>query len=415
MWKNLFQEYFNDLRTQKLRSFLTMFSIMWGTLAVVLLLSFGEGLKDTMSAGFTNSFDKVLLIYGGTTSKEYEGLPKGRHIRLQMEDVNLLKSSISEIGIISPSFGKWGTTLKTKKDKRTTYMEGVTPGFETLRDMYPAKEGRFLNEYDEKYRRKVVFLGNEIANQLFGDSTAVGKKVKIDDIPFTVVGVMIPKLQTSMNNGPDKDRAIIPAATFKMIYGTRYLNHILIRPRSTAETSITKDEVIHLLANRYKFNPTDPNALGIWDTAEMAKQINMVLFGIEIFLGVIGSFTLFIAGVGVANIMYVVVKERTREIGIKLAVGARKIHIKAQFISEALFICLTGGVIGLLLSWGIVTLVRMVPTNTNGPGQFLANPQLSLPIALTCVAILVGIGLISGVFPARKAANMDPVESLRYE
>lgn len=415
MWKNLIQEYFNDLRTQKLRSFLTMFSIMWGTLAVVLLLSFGQGMKDTMSAGFTNAFNNVLMIYGGTTSKKFEGLPKGRQIRLQIEDIDLLKQSIPQIGIISPSFGKWGTTLKTDHDKRTTYMEGVAPGFQQLRDMYPAREGRFLNEYDEKYRRKVVFLGDEIAQQLFGDSTALGKEVKIDDIPFTVIGVMVPKIQTSMNNGPDKDRAIIPASTYKMIYGSRYLNHILVRPRSTAESAITKDAITHLLATRYKFDPTDSNAIGIWDTAETAKQINTVLFGIEIFLGVVGSFTLFIAGVGVANIMYVVVKERTREIGVKMAVGARKIHIMAQFISEALFICLIGGLFGLFFSWGIVKLVQMIPTDSNGPAQFLANPQLSMPIALSCVAVLVGIGLVSGVFPARKAANLDPVESLRYE
>ena len=414
MWKTLFQEYFNDLKSQKLRSFLTMFSITWGTIAVVLLLSFGEGLKNTMSSGFTNAFNNILLVYGGTTSKEYQGLPKGRSIRFQIEDIDLLKRSIPQIEKISPSYGKWGTTLKTKQNKRTTYMEAVYPSFEDLRDMYPSSEGRFINQRDEKYRRRVVFLGNNIAKELFGDSTAVGESLDLNGIPFTVVGVMEAKIQTSMNNGPDADRAIIPASTFKAMYGSRYLSHILIRPRSTQENQITKDAVTRVLANRYKFDPSDENAITVWDTIQTAKQINTVLFGIQIFLGVVGLFTLFIAGVGIANIMYVVVKERTLEIGIKLAVGARKVHILIQFLFEALSISLLGGAIGLGLSVVIVTLIRQAPV-TDGPMQFLTHPELSTPIAILCTGILVLIGFVAGFFPARKAANLNPVESLRYE
>ena len=414
MWGTLLQEYLSDLKSQKLRSFLTMFSITWGTIAVVLLLSFGEGLKNTMSAGFTNAFNNILLVYGGTTSKEYQGLPKGRSIRFQIEDIDLLKNSIPQIEKISPSYGRWGTTLKTKLNKRTTYMEAVYPSFEDLRDMYPSSEGRFINQRDEKYRRRVVFLGNNIAKELFGDSTAVGKSLDLNGIPFTVVGVMEAKIQTSMNNGPDADRAIIPASTFKAMYGERYINHILIRPRSTRENLITKEAVTRVLANRYKFDASDENAITVWDTIQMAKQINMVMFGIQIFLGVVGLFTLFIAGVGIANIMYVVVKERTLEIGVKLAVGARKVHILIQFLFEALSISLLGGAIGLGLSVAIVTLIRQAPVN-DGPMQFLTHPELSAPIAVLCTGILVLIGFVAGFFPARKAANLNPVESLRYE
>ncbi len=391
-----------------------MFAIMWGTIAVVLLLSFGQGLKDRMVAGFSNNFNNVLLVFGGTTSKKFEGLPKGRSIRLQIEDISLLKSSIPEIQKISPSFGKWGTMLETRFGKRTTYMEGVYPSFEDLRNMFPGGKGRFLNYLDEKYKRKVVFLGNEIAEDLFKGHPAVGKSVDLDGVPFTVIGVMEPKLQTSMNNGPDADRAIIPASTFKAIYGTRYVNQILIRPHSVTENEVTEDAITKVLASRYKFDPSDENAITVWDTIKQAQQLYMMLFGVQIFLGVIGLFTLLVAGVGIANIMYVVVKERTREIGVKLAVGARKIHIMIQFLFEALTISLLGGAIGLGISVAIIMLVRQYPAG-DGPMRLLAHPELSVPIALTCTIVLVMVGFLAGFFPAQKAAGLDPVESLRYE
>jgi putative ABC transport system permease protein len=414
MWKILIEEFFGDLKTQKTRAFLTMFAITWGTIAVVLLLAFGEGLKRTFISGLVNAGDRIFMIYGGQTSLTYEGLPKGRSIRLTEEDLKILQRSIPDIDLASVSYGRWGTSLKAGETKTTTFMEGVNPAFEELRRMYPVLGGRFLNSRDLERRRRVVFLGNDIAERLFGADSAVGKTLMIDGLPFTVVGVMQKKLQTSMNNGPDADRAIIPASTFKTIYGRKTVSHLLIRPRDVARSEVVKQEIYRVLGRRHKFDPKDERALSIWDMIEAQKITARISLGIQIFLGVVGGLTLFVAGVGVANIMYVVVRERTREIGIKLAVGARRRHIMSQFVFESLLIAMSGGAIGLFFSVLVILAVRSIP-NKSGPLEFLANPSLPWTLALICVGILALIGLFAGLFPARKAASLDPVESLRYE
>jgi len=216
-------------------------------------------------------------------------------------------------------------------------------------------------------------------------------------------------------NGPDRDRAIIPASTYKAIYGDRYVNHLLVRPREVMRAPQVKAEIYRVLGRRYKFDGADDRAIRMWDFFEDAKQNHAIGLGIEIFLGLVGVFTLIVAGVGVANIMYVVVKERTREIGIKLAVGAKKVHIMSQFVFEALALSLLGGAAGLFVSVMVVLGVNAIPTDSNPAMQYIAHPTLSWPIAFTCLGILVGIGLLAGILPARRAANVDPVESLRYE
>ena len=414
MWKILLQEFWNDLRTQKTRAFLTMFAITWGTISVVLLLAFGEGLGKTMRDGFLNAGDRIFMIYGGETSKTYEGLPEGRRIRLAREDLDLLTRSIPDIDLGSVSYGRWGVALQVGANKTTTYMEGVSPAFDEMRRMFPVQGGRFLNVRDDAKKRRVLFLGNEIAERLFEDEDPVGKEVMLDGLPFTVIGVMQEKLQTSMNNGPDANRAIIPASTFEIIYGYRYVSHLIVRPRSIARAPYVKSEIFRVMGRRYKFDPTDERALPMWDFIEGEKESAKVFLGIQIFLGLVGGLTLLLAGVGVANIMYVTVKERTNEFGVKLAMGARKRHIKTQVIFEALLISLTGGAVGLLFSALVVMGMSSIP-NKEGAMQFLANPSISVPIALITVLTLTVIGLAAGFFPARKAANVNPVESLRYE
>ncbi len=413
MWRELLKEFLEDLKVQRTRAILTVMAITWGTVAVVLLLAFGEGLGTQMLGGLMNAGNRVMILYGGETGIPFEGMPKGRKIRMVEEDAEMLRRAIPMIAMLSPEYMD-GVTLTYGKVSTNTTCEGVNPNFEELRRMYPMARGRFLNDIDVAQQRRVLVLGARVTKDIFKDEEPIGRTILVDGLPFTLVGIIQDKIQTAMTNGPDSYRAIMPFTTFRTTYGPKIVNSIVVRPADPSQQDELKKEIFRVLARKYHFDPADERTLFIWDFIEAEKINRRVNIGISIFLGSVGLLTLLIAGVGVANVMYVVVKERTREIGIKMALGARRAYILAQFIFEALLIAFIGGTLGVLISWGVVSIVHLFPSDT-GVMQFLGKPVLSSTVLLLTTGILAVIGLLAGFFPARRAATVDPVESLRYE
>lgn len=407
----LIKEFLQDLKTQKVRAALTTIAITWGTLAVILLIAFGKGLGFRMREGLLNAGDMIIRVYSGQTTIKYEGLPVGRRVRLTEFDAEIIQKSIPQVSTAVPGFNR-GVRLKYGDKIIGTHMEGVHPEFEFLRRTYPAAGGRFLNSKDLEERKRVVFLGGVIAQELVGNDP-IGKVIELDGIPFTIVGIMPKKLQTSMNNGPDDRRAIIPFTTYQTIYGDKYLDELIVKPVRSEYGELVEKEIRKVLGRKYKFDSNDERAVPMWNFIENEKQGAKVFTGLNIFLGVIGAMSLIIAGVGVANIMYVVVKERTHEIGVKRAIGAKKRHIIFQFVFESLLISFMGGGLGILLALGVIHLMWMMPAE--GAMEFLGRPIVDQWVMIIAVGILSIIGLLAGFFPARKAANVDPIEALRYE
>ncbi len=408
--------FWSEYRKRRKKAALITFALFWGTLSILLLMAFGQGMSAQFRVAFSGLGDTLIMVYGGQTSLEFEGLPKGRPVSLYPEDVDFLKERIPEIlRIVPESYSFLQVSANGREINRTIH--GTTDEFALMRTQVPRMGGRFLNAADVAEGRKVAFIGWKVAADLFGAEDPIGKPVVINRIPFTVIGVLQKKIQDSMYNGPDADQIYLPFYAYSQIDNRRRINQIHIQPHAAAQSKLIEARVRTLLGRKYRFDPDDRYATSFWNTIEDAKEGMAIFKGIEIFLGIIGALTLLIGAVGVTNLMYAVAKERTKEIGIKLAIGARRRVIVQQFFLETLFVFAKGTFWGFITAFNIVHLIRLAPINYDSFGieAYLLRPVFSLQIFAAYMAILGALVFLSGIFPALRASRSNPIESLRYE
>ncbi|MCD4747997.1 MAG: ABC transporter permease [Thermoanaerobaculales bacterium] len=400
---------------QRKRAILTVAAIAWGTVAILMLLAFGEGLKVQLSRAKRGMGENIAVWWPGETTKVWQGLPQGRSIRPRLEDIEYLRGRMTSASGVIGELTSWQTSLTWGTTTLSSRVTGANWEYGEIRHHFPQAGGRFLNARDEGEKRRVIFLGNQLAADIFGAVNPVGEILLVNHTPYLVIGVMRPKLQMGTYKGPDEGGATIPITTFAAQFGQQRLSNIVYKVAHPDDMPAAHLQFNEALASKYRFDPTDEAVTGVWDTARGAEITNNVTFGLQIFFGIIGGLTLLIGGIGVANIMYAVVKEKTREIGVQMALGARPAWITWPFVLQGVAYTLLGGVFGVVIAVTLVSLIALVPVEGNRALEFLGKPTLSWQIAAATAFILGTVGIFAGYFPARRAASVDPAETLRYE
>lgn len=408
MHGQLLKQFFTDLRRQKLRAALTMFGIFWGTCSIVLLVAFSNGIREKNIQASKGLGENIGIFWPGLTSKEFRGLPKGRRVRLQEADIVYLKKQCQTVERISPEFSRWNATVKVGKNVLNKQCVGVWPEFGEMRNLIPDAGSRFLNQTDMDDRRRVAFIGNKLAEELFPGKSAVGEQIQINGTPFTVIGVMKKKKQDSSYSGRDQDKIIIAATTWQSMFGAQRMNNFVVQAKPTTTVKMCENEIIELMSGKYRFDPTDKEVFQVWDVSENMVFFKNFMFAFEMFLVVMGIATLITGAIGVSNIMQVVLEERTKEIGIKMALGARSSYIVTQFMIETLLITACGGLLGFLFATGIISFApKFLPLDDIGVPMI--DPMIVFPL----VGLLGIVGLLAGLVPARRAAKLQPVQALK--
>ncbi len=413
MLRDLLQESYDAMRHNRRRTALTMLGMAWGIATVVMLLAYGDGFGRACANIFANFGTKLMIVVPGRSTMQAGGQKAGAVLRIAMDDVDLLTTNIPQISHITPDSSKQATVQYDTRSY-TMGVNGEYPNTFVIRALTLA-QGRFYNPEDEIQHARVAVIGSDTKDKLFSGRNALGEHIRVDGISFEVVGVLSPKMQ----GGDDNINRVVyvPFTAMGDLKDTHYLDSIWFN-YDTGDYQRIEQSVRYILAGQHKFNPADRRALYVFNLMDQVHQLEIVTLGLKILLAFIGTLTLGIGGVGLMNIMLVSVTQRTREIGIEKALGARRRHIFLQFLAEALTITFIGGLFGIILAYvvafsvGRLTLYSAMAKHAEaGDIRLMINP-VTLIVA---ILILSAVGLVSGMIPAIRASRLDPIEALRYE
>lgn len=404
-----------ELWSERRRVGLVALGVLWGSLGLTLLVSFGLEFKSATGATMVRIGDDLLRFSAGATTRPFSGLPSGRPIRLVPDDALAVAAAVPEVRAVSVEYSTGTSTPVRCGDVAfDARLVGVDPSFGELRVQVPEPFGRFLNAHDADEHRRVAFLGDRIRDRLFGSEPAVGRTFEILGVPFTVIGVLAHKITGSSYGGAEEDKIVIPATTFRDLTGRRTVSYLIVGLREEDADARAIEGIYRVLGARHRFDPEDRDALDMMNHIEIERMVGTIVDGNNMLTRIIGVLGLLVSVIGVANVMYVLVEERTREIGVMMALGARPGAIATQRILEGLIVTLAGGIAGIALCAGLFAILDQIQLNPYARA-YLGYPRLSWPVALGVVVLLGLAGTVAGWVPARRAARLDPVEALREE
>jgi putative ABC transport system permease protein len=417
MLAEVLKQAWTSLRRQPLRSFLTMLGIVWGIAAVALLIAYGRSLRSVVVASFDAFGKGAVICWPQQTSEQAGGERAGKHVVFEQVDVENIRQ---EAPLVKTVCMETVRTLPIAYGDRTasTAIRGVCPEYGEMRNEVPS-QGRWLSPEDELARRRVVFIGNRLREKLFAGRPSMGETVRISGVRFTVIGTMDLKMQDSNYFRSDDECAWIPYSTAGDLWNTRYASVLVFEPIAPRFEKRSMAQVRAAIAKRQRFSPTDERAIMMFGREQFRPIIDGITIGFEALFTFVGALTLGIGGVGLMNIMLVAVDERIREIGLRRALGARRRHIRLQFMAEALVLAAAGGVMGIVLAYALSAAIGTLPLygpiyeDTSGKGDI--HLYISLSTVGISALILMVVGFLCGLVPALRASHLNPVEALRYE
>lgn len=407
------QEILYTLRQNKLRTLLTAFGVFWGIFMLILLLGFGRGMQNGIMDDFGSDVLDVIMVWSGETSVAYRGLGLGRRIQLEQADIQAITRQIPGIRIISGESATHNSTVTFAGKNSSAGIHGIPDEYFKVKEDIPFPLGRKPNPLDVDEIRKVVVIGTAVAERLFAkDVNPVGQEVRVKDVVMKVTGVFYDK----SNRGRNSERVFMPLSTYRKMFGTgERIDMIWLRPATGVDGFELEKKVVELLKRRHDVAPQDNRGVNSFNMAMPAQRIDGLFTGIHVLIWFVGLGTLAAGIVGISNIMIITVKERTREIGIRKALGATPFSIVSTLLLESVLVTSVAGYVGLVFGVGLLELASFVLLNAGVKMPYFMNPEVDFQIAMTAIVLLVGVGALAGLMPAVHAAKITPTEAMRAE